>query len=109
MSKMLTELAKPRESTSVQQRSQESILFSHWLAKQTKRGDQIGELSRSVRLDHCWPRNALDYVAFRNHLRIIHSECPITRIMALDVAWEEFATFKNKAVNAAARSKTRVY
>ncbi len=68
--------------------------FSQWLSKQVKRQDSVGELSRSMKQDRCWPRGGLDYLEFRNHLRIKHSESPITRIMALDAAWEEFEIFK---------------
>ena len=105
MSKALTELTTPKqkvqnahvtEQDEEQQQPSNPVLFARWLAKQVKRRDTIGELARSVRLDTCWPHESLDYISFRNHLRVDHSDSPITRIMALDIAWEEYAVFQKK-------------
>jgi hypothetical protein len=74
--------------------NQPSLQFAEWLAKQSRRKDLIGSLSRSVRSDTCWPQNAVDYITYRNHLRIDHADWSITRIIALDYAWEEFSRFQ---------------
>src|SRR5487761_659517 len=94
MSRTLEQFAKSKGTITLP-KIQQPIHFSQWLARQVRRNGPIGDLSRSVRSDRCWPRRASDYIAFRNHLRIEHSNSPIPRIMALDAAWEEFVAFKN--------------
>jgi len=82
------------------------IQFAKWLSKQSKRKDVIGSLARSVKLDPCWPQDATDYIAYRNHLRIDHSDYSITRIIALDSAWEEFAKFQAELLIPAKKAKS---
>jgi hypothetical protein len=65
--------------------------FNQWLGAQSGRADPIGKLSRAIQSDRCWPALAEDdYLAFRQHLRLAHSELSVDTIMAFEAAWEEF-------------------
>ena len=66
------------------------VRFSSWLEAQEKREDTVGKLVSFVRSDRCWPWRASEYVVFRNHVRIVHTNVPIAQITALDEAWEEY-------------------
>ena len=70
--------------------------FSHWLAKQVARDDQVGRFARNVKIDECWPENSTldtedEYLLLRNHIRTYHfSSYYPSEVAAFEVAWEEY-------------------
>ena len=70
------------------------VAFNEWLAKQSRRGDRVGDLARDMRIDLSWPtakvsrRRLHEYLQSRGAIDAVRD--------ALDQAWDEWDTQRKR-------------
>jgi len=64
------------------------VAFNEWLAKQSRRGDRVGDLARDMRIDLSWPTSKVSRRRLHEYLQ---SRGAIDSVRdALDQAWDEW-------------------